>query len=134
MIEWKNTLMGALGIKIIKKSDGIITATMQVDNRTCQTYGVLHGGASLALAETLAGIGSMDICEENEIPCGLSVSGNHMLAVPLGHTVTATGSLIFKGKTTHVWNVDIRNEEDELVSTVRIVNHIVIRKKKGNNE
>jgi 1,4-dihydroxy-2-naphthoyl-CoA hydrolase len=129
MIEWKNTLMGALGIKIIKKSDGFITATMPVDNRTCQTYGVLHGGASLALAETVAGIGSMDICEKNEIPCGLSVSGNHVLAVTLGHTVTAKGSLMFKGKTTHVWNVDIRNEEDELVSTVRIVNHIVMKEK-----
>ncbi len=133
MIEWKNTLMGALGIKIIKKSDGFITATMPVDNRTCQTYGLLHGGASLALAETVAGIGSMNICEENEIPCGLSVSGNHVLAVPLGNTVTAKGSLMFKGKTTHVWNVDIFNEEEKLVSTVRIVNHIVM-KEKGKNE
>lgn len=129
MIEWKDTMMGALGIAITCESKGSVVATMPVNNNTCQRYGILHGGASLALAETVAGFGSEKLCDENEIPCGLSVSANHIAAVQIGQTVTATGKLLFKGKSTHIWNVDITDESGKLISTVRIVNHIIRKDK-----
>ena len=123
MTDWKNTMMGALGINI-STEEGHIVATMPVDNRTCQVSGVLHGGASLALAETLAGYGSMQMLAPGYFPYGVSVSGNHFRAVETGHTVHAVGTLLHSSKSLHTWNVDIFDDEERLISTVRVVNKI----------
>lgn len=114
-----------LGIQFVLMGDGIVKATMPVDERTCQPFGVLNGGASLALAEIVAGYGSMPLCTEGEIPCGIQVSANHLAMVPSGNYVEATGRIIHCGRTSHVWNVDITTPEGKLVSTARIVNQIV---------
>lgn len=117
-----------LGIRFVSMEEGLVTATMPVDERTCQPFGILHGGASLALAESVAGQGSLQLCHQGYVPCGIQVSGNHLRMVRLGQTVTAQGRLLYGGKSQHVWSVDIMAPDGELVSTVRVVNQIVKRR------
>lgn len=120
-----NSMGEVLGIEFISVEEGLVKATMPVDNRTCQPYGFLNGGASLALAEMVAGHGSVPLCGEQEMPCGIQVSASHVGMVRTGTHVIATGRLIHRGRTTHLWNVDITTPEGKLVSTARIVNQIV---------
>jgi len=123
------SVISALGMRLLPSSqEGIVVATMPVDERTIQPYGVLSGGASLALAETLAGYGSFLLCQPDEFPSGISVSASHLAAVPAGQIVQATGTLLHKGQTTHVWNIDIVDEQGKLVSTARVTN-MILRKK-----
>lgn len=118
--------MGAhLGIKFQTVQEGYVKATMPVDARTCQPFGILNGGASLALAEIVAGHGSVPLCSPDQMPCGIQVSANHVKMVRRGSYVEATGRLIHRGRTSHIWNVDITDPEGRLVSTARIVNQIV---------
>ena len=86
----RHALMGNLGIQYTYASDERVEATMPVDYRTRQPFGILHGGATLALAETVAGLGSMIICESDEIVVGMQVSGNHISSAHEGDTVRAT--------------------------------------------
>ena len=108
--------------------DGTVHAELQVDHRTCQPYGTLNGGASLALAESLAGFGSLAHCGPNEIPLGMQVSGNHISTVKVGNKIIASGKLIHKGSQSHIWNIDIHSTSGRLVSSVRVVNYIVRKK------
>lgn len=118
--------MGAhLGIKFQTVQEGYVKATMPVDARTCQPFGILNGGASLALAEIVAGHGSVPLCSPDQMPCGIQVSANHVRMVRTGSYVEATGRLIHRGRSSHIWNVDITDPEGRLVSTARIVNQIV---------
>ena len=87
--------------------------------------GILHGGATLALAETVAGLGSMILCQPDEIVVGMQVSGNHMSSAHEGDTVRAVGTIIHKGRSSHVWNVDVFTSTDKLVSSIRVVNSIL---------
>lgn len=106
--------------------EGAIVATMPVDKRTMHPYGMLSGGASIALAESLAGYGSLSYCEEGEFPSGVQVSANHVSNTSrVGEIVTATGVLLHKGRTTHVWNIDITDARGKLLSTVRVTNMIL---------
>ena len=114
-----------LGIVFQEMKDGYVKASMPVDERSCQPFGVLNGGASLALAEIVAGHGSIPLCAASEMPCGIQVSANHFRMVPEGETITATGTLIHRGRTLHTWNIDIMNQNGQLVSTARVVNKIV---------
>ena len=99
-------------------------ARMKVDERNRQPFGYLSGGASLALAENVAGVGSSALCEG--CACvGIEVSGSHVKAVAEGDTVTATARLLHRGSALHVWNVDIRNTAGELISNVRVTNYII---------
>lgn len=100
-------------------------ATMKVDERNRQPFGFLSGGATLALAENLAGVGSLALCP-NDICVGINVSGNHVKAVVEGDTVTATAHLQNKGRLLHVWRVDICNSADELISTVQVTNYVIV--------
>ncbi len=114
-----------LGIRFTEMKEGYVKAIMPVDKRTCQPFGILNGGASLALAEIVAGHGSIPLCAESQMPCGIQVSANHVSMVPYGSWVEATGTLIHRGRTTHIWNIDITSPEGKLVSTARITNQIV---------
>ncbi len=118
------TMIENLGIEFLPTSGKTFKAQMPVDSRTSQPYGVLNGGASLALAEILAGYGSSKLCKEGEIAFGMQVSANHFKSVPLGGKVIAHGKLLHQGKSIHVWNVDITTPKKELVSSIRIVNKI----------
>ena len=103
-------------------------ARMKVDERNRQPFGFLSGGASLALAENVAGVGSSALCPG--CACvGIEVSGSHVKAVVEGDTVTAYARLLHGGTTLHVWNVDIYDTSDELISTVRVTNYIIKQKK-----
>jgi len=103
-------------------------ARMKVDERNCQPFGFLSGGASLALAENVAGVGSSALCPK--CACvGIEVSGSHVKAVAEGDSVTAYARLLHKGTTLHVWNVDIKDSSGELISNVRVTNYIIKQKK-----
>jgi len=118
-------LVGNLGIQFTYASEDRIEATMPVDLRTRQPFGILHGGATLALAETVAGLGSMLICKPDERMVGMQVSGNHVSSAHEGDTVRAVGTIIHKGKSSHVWNIDIFTSTDKLVSSIRVLNSIM---------
>jgi len=131
-------------VKRISKSDGLsktlgmhfvstpepdtVQATMKVDERNRQPFGFLSGGASLALAENLAGIGSLALCP-GQIAVGINVSGTHVLAVSEGDTVTAYGKLVHKGRTLHTWEVQIKNTAGDIICTVQVTNYVFTPKK-----
>lgn len=121
----RHALMGNLGIQYTYASDERVEATMPVDYRTRQPFGILHGGATLALAETVAGLGSMIICESDEIVVGMQVSGNHISSAHEGDTVRAVATIVHKGRSSHVWNVDVFTSTNKLVSSIRVVNSII---------
>lgn len=121
----KHALMGNLGIQYTYASEDRVEATMPVDERTRQPFGILHGGATLALAETVAGLGSMILAKPDEMVVGMQVSGSHMSSAHEGDTVRAVGTIIHKGRSSHVWNVDIFTSTDKLVSSVRVINSIL---------
>ncbi|HIT82640.1 MAG TPA: Cof-type HAD-IIB family hydrolase [Candidatus Avibacteroides faecavium] len=123
----KTALMGNLGIQYTYISAERIEATMPVDHRTRQPFGILHGGATLALAETVAGLGSLVICAPDEIAVGMQVSGNHVSSAHEGDSVRAVGTIIHKGRSSHVWNVDVFTSTGKLVSSVRVVNSVMKR-------
>lgn len=102
-------------------------ACMKVDERNRQPFGFLSGGASLALAENVAGVGSSALCPG--CACvGIEVSGSHVKAVAEGDTVTAYARLLHKGTTLHVWNVDIKDTAGDLISNVRVTNYVIKQK------
>ncbi|MGN7231696.1 hotdog fold thioesterase [Priestia megaterium] len=118
-MKTKDTLLEALGIEIISASEQRVEATMPVDERTRQPFGLLHGGASVALAETVASLGaikSVDI--EKEICVGLEINANHIKGKKDG-IVTAIGVPLHKGKKTAVWEVKIQDEEENLICISR---------------
>ena len=129
IINAKPNLSTALGMEFISTpEDGTCMARMRVDERNRQPFGFLSGGASLALAENVAGVGSCALCPE--FTCvGIEVSGSHVKAVAEGDTVTAYARLLHKGMTLHVWNVDIRDTAGDLISNVRVTNYVVKSKK-----
>ena len=129
MVERQPNLSTALGMEFISTSEpDICVARMKVDERNRQPFGFLSGGASLALAENVAGVGSSALCE-GRICVGISVSGSHVKAVSEGDTVTAAARLVQKGRQLHVWCVDITNTAGELISTVQVTNYIITPKK-----
>jgi len=125
----KNTLMEALGIEIISVTDQVVVATMPVDHRTHQPFGLLHGGASVALAETAASIGAFHLIDQETEACvGLEINANHIRGKKSG-TVTAYAKPVHRGKTTMVWEVKIVDEENELICLSRCTIAILKRKK-----
>lgn len=123
-----HSMIGLLGISFTGIQPESIQATMPVDHKTCQPNGWLHGGASLALAESMAGAGSYLLVDrDNFNVLGLQVSGNHVSSVTEG-MVYADGQLVHKGKTTHIWEVKIKNNEGKLISMVRVTNIITEKK------
>lgn len=124
----RGPLMDTLGIRFTHLSPGRSEAIMTVTRNVCQPFGLLHGGASLALAESVAGQGSLILCSPDEAAAGVQVSGNHVSPAREGDRVKAVGTLIHQGRSTHIWNVDIFTSAGGLVSTVRVVNTIIKRR------
>lgn len=91
--DYSNSMAEHLGIRFMPSATDEVRAEMPVDHRTSQPFGMLNGGASLALAEIAAGHGSMSLCREGEYACGIQVSGNHISSVPVGGKVIANGQL-----------------------------------------
>ena len=123
----KDTFVSLLGIEFTDTGEGYIEARMPVDDKL-QPMGYLHGGASLALAETVASGGSYLLIDREECDVlGLQVSGNHVAVVNKG-TLFARAEIIHKGNKTHVWDVKIKNEEDKLISVARVTMMVVNKK------
>ena len=128
IINEKPNLSTALGMEFISTpEDDTCMARMKVDERNRQPFGFLSGGASLALAENVAGVGSSALCPG--CACvGIEVSGSHVKAVVEGDTVTAYARMLHQGTTLHVWNVDIKDTAGDLISNVRVTNYIIKQK------
>lgn len=115
----------ALGISLELREEAHIRASMQVGPHNCQPLGCLCGGASIAMAEILAGMGSLDLLEPGLFPMGIQVSANHLRPAPFGSTVHADGTLIHRGRSLHLWNVEITDGGGAILSSVRVTNSIV---------
>jgi 1,4-dihydroxy-2-naphthoyl-CoA hydrolase len=107
----KNTLMEHLGITCIEIGDDFLVSTMPVNTNTHQPMGMLHGGASVALIESVGSLGSSLLIDLNkEYPVGLEVNANHIGSIQSG-TVKAIGKIVHAGKRTHVWQVEVTDME-----------------------
>ncbi len=125
----KNSLLESLGIKFTKIEDGLVEGTMKLSVKNSRPGGILHGGANLAMAETVAGLGSMLIVDQSKYNVlGMQVSANHT-GVLKGGKATAVAKIVHQGNRTHVWNVDISDEDGKLISSARVTNMIVKIKK-----
>ena len=124
----KGEILGTLGITLLPPEgsgrDTVVRAEMPVDDRTAQCYGYLSGSAMLAVEEALAGFGSTRLVPDGYKPVGTSVTANHVHAVPYGESVTAEAHCLHLGRTTHLWNVEVRDRQGRLVSTARVLNMI----------
>lgn len=115
-----DTMVEHLGIKFTDITDNALVATMPVDARTHQPYGILHGGASVALAETLGSMGaSLCLDFSTHYPVGVEINANHLRSIKTG-TVTGTATPIHVGRSTQVWKVEITDEQDRLICVSRI--------------
>ena len=124
----KNTMMEVLEIECIEIGKDFIKSRMPVNSKTHQPVGLLHGGASAALIESIGSMGSVLLIDiEKEVPVGLEINANHIAGIKDGFVV-ATGKIVHAGKRTHVWQVDIHEEGTErLICTGRLTVMIVPR-------
>jgi 1,4-dihydroxy-2-naphthoyl-CoA hydrolase len=112
-------LADTIGIEIVELSPTRVVATMPVDERTRQPFGILHGGASVALAETVASIGAvLNVDRDTSTAVGIEINANHLRSKSEG-LVRATGTPVHIGRTTQVWEVRIVDEEERLVCLSR---------------
>jgi 1,4-dihydroxy-2-naphthoyl-CoA hydrolase len=123
----RDNLIDHLGIRFTEIGDDFVRGTMPVDARTIQPYGLLHGGASVALAETLGSMGAAMCVDAADYQCvGQEINANHVRAARSG-LVTGTARPIHIGGRTHVWGIDIVNEADKLVCVSRITIAVIKR-------
>jgi 1,4-dihydroxy-2-naphthoyl-CoA hydrolase len=125
----QGTLLSTLGIRFVPSTEGTFAATMPVEARTHQPMGILHGGATVALAESLGSMGSHMLVDlEQQAVVGIEVNANHLRSVRSG-TVLATGTLLHKGRTTHVWDIRVTDENGALVATCRLTILVIARQR-----
>lgn len=124
----KNTLMETLEIQYTEIGDDFLTATMPVNSRVHQPMGLLHGGATVALAESVGSTAShLFIDTTNYEVRGIEINANHVKSKKEG-IVSATARIIHKGRTTHLWEIRIVDEEDKLISICKLTNIILPKK------
>jgi len=128
----KGTMSDHLGIQFSEIGENYLKVTMPVDHRTKQPYGLLHGGASLALAETVGSVASALVIDHNMSMCvGLEINANHIRSVKDGF-VTGTCTPIHLGASTHVWDIKIHDEQHKLLCISRLT--VAILKRKESSE
>lgn len=115
----RNSLAELLDIRIVEIGDDFLRATMPVDQRTHQPYGLLHGGASVALAETVGSVAAQMAAGPEFRVVGLEINANHLRGVREG-LVTARAEPVHIGRTTQVWEIDISDEQDRMVCVSRL--------------
>ncbi|MBR4366342.1 MAG: PaaI family thioesterase [Bacteroidaceae bacterium] len=125
----RGTMVEAMGVEFLPSDDDVALARMPITPTTRQYFGILHGGASLAFAETLAGAGTAHYVGLEKRICGLSVTGNHVGMSATEGWVYGRATALHLGRSTHVWNVDIVGEDGRLISTERVTNMIIDPKK-----
>lgn len=125
----KNTLMQTLDIEFVEVGEDFLKAKMPINSRVHQPMGLLHGGASVALAESVGSAASMLFINSQEYEIrGIEISANHLKAKKEG-VVFGTARIIHKGKSIHLWEIRITDEEDNLISLCKLTNMILPRKK-----
>lgn len=118
-LPYEGTLLETLGIVLTEVTPERVVASMPVGPRVHQPHGILHGGASVALAETVASIGAtVSLLEPGQRAVGVEINANHLRAVT-SSTVTATATPVHKGRSTHVWAIEIRDDGGRLVCVSR---------------
>ena len=126
----EGTMAEHIGIEFTEVSDKYLRARMPVDHRTNQPYGILHGGASCTLAETVGTIASTLVVDRSKYLCvGLEINANHIKSVTEGFVI-ATATPLHLGKSTHVWDIKIYNEKEKLICVSRLT--VAILEKKSN--
>ena len=124
----QNTMTSTIGIEITDIGDDFICGKMPVDERTTQPFGLLHGGASVALAETLGSIGGgIKVYSNNETVVGIEINANHLKSVQDGW-VYGKATPIRIGKKIQVWNIEITNEDDDLICVSRLTLAVIPKK------
>ena len=125
-LEWfrersRDTLASHIGIEFTELGDDFLRGTMKVDARTCQPMRLLHGGASVVLAETLASVAANAIVDVTRFACvGQEINANHLRSVREGQIVTGTAKPIYVGARSQVWSTEIVNERGQLVCISRM--------------
>jgi 1,4-dihydroxy-2-naphthoyl-CoA hydrolase len=126
-LDMKDTIMEAIGIEVTDISEERVVATMPVHGPTKQPFGVLHGGASVVLAETVASLGTYNLIDrENQLAMGLEINANHIRSKNEG-LVTAVGTPLHRGRKIMVWDVRVTDEEGKLVCVSRCTVAVVPR-------
>ncbi len=121
----KNTMDGYIGIEWTELGDNFLKARMPVDHRTKQPYGLLHGGASCVLAETIGSVASAMVIDRSRFQCvGLEINANHVHSATAGF-VTGVATPLHLGKSTHVWDIKIYNDNDKMVCVSRLTVAII---------
>jgi uncharacterized protein (TIGR00369 family) len=121
----KNTLMETLDIKYTKVGDDFLTASMPVNKKVHQPMGLLHGGATVALAESVASMASQLFIDKNKFDVkGIEITANHLKSKSKG-SVTATARIIHKGSVTHLWEIRVVDEEGKLISLCKLTSIIL---------
>lgn len=125
----RNTLMEVLDMKYVEVGDDYLIATMPVNEKTHQPMGLLHGGASAALIESIGSMGSSLLLDlQKEVPVGVEINANHVGGMRSG-LIKAVGKIIHAGKRTHVWQVDLYDDSNQkLICTGRLTVMIVPNK------
>ncbi len=123
----KNTLVTHLNIEFTEIGEDFLIAKMPVDETTFQPMGLLHGGASVALAETVGSCGSHFIIDSStHYAVGIEINANHVGSAYSGY-VYATGKIIHFGRTTHIWNIEVKDEKGKMISIARLTMMILKR-------
>jgi 1,4-dihydroxy-2-naphthoyl-CoA hydrolase len=124
----KGTMAEHIGIEWLELGDNYLKATMPVDGRTNQPYGLLHGGASCVLAETIGSVASAMVVDHTKFYCvGLEINANHIRSAKQGR-VTGIAMPLHIGSSTHVWDIKIYDEREKLVCVSRLTVAVVLRK------
>jgi uncharacterized protein (TIGR00369 family) len=130
--DWcKNTLMETLEIEYIDAGEGFLTAKMPVNSRVHQPMGLLHGGATVALAESVGSAASiMFINPEKQEARGIEISANHLKSKREG-LVYCTARIIHQGRSIHLWEIKITDEKDQLISLCKLTNMILPKRERS---
>jgi uncharacterized protein (TIGR00369 family) len=130
-IDTRGTILEALGIQVVHAEADRVVCTMPVDERTKQPMGVLHGGASVVLAETAASLGTyLQIDHETEVSFGMEINANHVRSAASG-LVTATAVPLHKGRSSMVWDIRVTDEQGKLICVSRCTVAIVKKRERS---
>lgn len=128
-VRAKDTMVEHLGIEIIELGPDFLSGSMPVSERTCQPMGILHGGASVAFAETLASFAANAVVDAARYACvGQEINANHLRPVPKGAVVTGTTRPFHLGARSQVWGIEIFNERSQRICVARITMAVVDRR------
>jgi 1,4-dihydroxy-2-naphthoyl-CoA hydrolase len=122
------TVNGLLGIRVTEIGPDFVRGEMPVDERHVQPFGIIHGGVSVVLAETLGSVASMMACEPGFMAVGLEINANHLRPMPKGGRAFGLCTPVRIGRSVHVWNIELRREDGEMFCVSRLTTAIIERK------